>query len=36
VLPHPTERPAGWPSTRYEVKALREGRTPVYWRFIRR
>ena len=30
------ERPEGWPPTRYERKALREGRTPLYWRFIRR
>jgi len=29
-------RPAGWPPTRYEAKALRAGRTPRYWRFIRR
>ena len=27
---------AGWPSTRYEAKALREGRRPVYLTFIRR
>jgi tRNA (guanine-N7-)-methyltransferase len=25
------ERPAGWPPTRYEAKALREGRSPRYW-----
>ncbi len=31
-----TERPVGWPPTRYEAKALREGRTPRYWTFIRR
>jgi tRNA (guanine-N7-)-methyltransferase len=30
------ERPAGWPPTRYEAKALRAGRRPLYWRFIRR
>jgi tRNA (guanine-N7-)-methyltransferase len=24
-------RPAGWPPTRYEAKALRAGRTPLYW-----
>ena len=30
------ERPAGWPPTRYEIKALRAGRQPIYWRFIRR
>jgi len=29
-------RPADWPGTRYEAKALRECRTPLYWRFIRR
>ena len=27
------EPPPGWPGTRYEAKALREGRTPVYLRF---
>jgi tRNA (guanine-N7-)-methyltransferase len=26
---------AGWPGTRYEVKALREGRTPTYLEFVR-
>lgn len=30
------ERPAGWPPTRYEAKALREERTPLYWTFVRR
>lgn len=29
-------RPQDWPSTRYEAKAIREGRTPLYWRFRRR
>jgi tRNA (guanine-N7-)-methyltransferase len=29
------ERPAGWPPTRYEAKAVRAGRTPMYWRFTR-
>jgi len=24
-------RPEGWPPTRYEAKALRAGRTPLYW-----
>lgn len=24
-------RPEGWPPTRYEAKALREGRHPMYW-----
>jgi len=31
-----TTRPDGWPPTRYEAKALREGRRPLYWSFIRR
>jgi tRNA (guanine-N7-)-methyltransferase len=31
-LPPPaTERPSDWPPTRYEAKALREGRPPLYW-----
>ncbi len=30
-----TERPPGWPPTRYEAKALRAGRHPLYWSFIR-
>ncbi|HEY2620063.1 MAG TPA: tRNA (guanine(46)-N(7))-methyltransferase TrmB [Acetobacteraceae bacterium] len=30
------EQPPDWPATRYEAKALREGRTPLYWTFIRR
>ncbi len=30
-----TTRPEGWPPTRYEAKALREGRVPFYWRLIR-
>jgi tRNA (guanine-N7-)-methyltransferase len=29
-------RPQDWPPTRYEAKAVREGRTPLYWSFIRR
>ncbi len=29
-------RPGGWPPTRYEAKALRDGRSPLYWRFERR
>jgi tRNA (guanine-N7-)-methyltransferase len=29
-------RPTGWPPTRYEAKALREGRQPLYWEWIRR
>jgi tRNA (guanine-N7-)-methyltransferase len=31
-----TRRPADWPGTRYEAKALREGRSPIYWIFARR
>lgn len=31
-----TTRPPGWPPTRYEAKALRAGRTPLYWSFFRR
>jgi tRNA (guanine-N7-)-methyltransferase len=31
-LPPPAaSRPRDWPPTRYEAKALREGRTPLYW-----
>jgi len=30
-----TARPEGWPPTRYEAKALRAGRTPFYWSFVR-
>jgi len=29
-------RPTGWPPTRYEAKALRAGRQPLYWSFRRR
>jgi len=29
-------RPEGWPGTRYEAKALREGRQPMYWTWRRR
>ena len=28
--PPATQRPADWPPTRYEAKALREGRSPLY------
>ena len=28
-------RPPGWFPTRYEAKAIREGRTPRYWTFVR-
>ena len=31
-----TQRPAGWPPTRYEAKALIAGRKPLYWKFNRR
>jgi tRNA (guanine-N7-)-methyltransferase len=34
--PPATARPPGWPPTRYEAKALRAGRHPLYWSFIRR
>jgi tRNA (guanine-N7-)-methyltransferase len=37
VVPPPaTERPEGWPPTRYEAKALRAGRRPLYWSLRRR
>ncbi|HJM49959.1 MAG TPA: tRNA (guanosine(46)-N7)-methyltransferase TrmB [Alphaproteobacteria bacterium] len=29
-------RPADWPATRYEAKALAAGRQPLYFRFLRR
>ncbi|MFP3942245.1 MAG: tRNA (guanosine(46)-N7)-methyltransferase TrmB [Alphaproteobacteria bacterium] len=29
------ERPPDWPPTRYEAKAVRDGRTPTYLRFLR-
>jgi tRNA (guanine-N7-)-methyltransferase len=36
-LPPPAEaRPEAWPPTRYEAKALREGRRPLYWALTRR
>lgn len=31
-----TGRPEDWPQTRYEAKAIREGRPPAYLKFIRR
>lgn len=31
-----TTRPEGWPPTRYEAKALRSSRQPLYWVFRRR
>ncbi|MBO0710974.1 MAG: tRNA (guanosine(46)-N7)-methyltransferase TrmB [Acetobacteraceae bacterium] len=36
LSPPADARPPDWPPTRYEAKALREGRRPLYWRFIRR
>jgi tRNA (guanine-N7-)-methyltransferase len=36
VAPASSERPAGWPPTRYEAKALAAGRSPLYWVFVRR
>ena len=36
VAPAARERPTGWPPTRYEAKALRAGRQPLYWTFTRR
>jgi tRNA (guanine-N7-)-methyltransferase len=35
VPPPATERPDGWPPTRYEAKALKAGRSPLYWDLIR-
>jgi tRNA (guanine-N7-)-methyltransferase len=34
--PPASSRPEGWPPTRYEAKALRAGRVPLYWSFTRR
>ena len=34
--PPAAARPEGWPPTRYEAKALREGRAPLYWSVRRR
>ncbi len=31
VTPPASERPEGWPPTRYEAKAIRAGRHPLYW-----
>lgn len=36
AAPPAAARPEGWPPTRYEAKALREGRTPLYWSARRR
>jgi tRNA (guanine-N7-)-methyltransferase len=30
------DRPSDWPGTRYESKALREERRPIFLRFLRR
>ena len=35
VRPTATARPEGWPPTRYEIKAKRAGRVPLYWSFTR-
>ena len=32
----PTQKPADWPATRYEMKALQEGRIPVFLEYQRR
>ena len=32
----PTARPEDWPQTRYEAKAIREGRAPIYVSYIRK
>jgi tRNA (guanine-N7-)-methyltransferase len=31
-----SERPAGWPPTRYEAKAIAAGRQPLYWSLVRK
>jgi tRNA (guanine-N7-)-methyltransferase len=36
VPPPAAARPAGWPPTRYEAKALAAGRRPLYWSLLRR
>ncbi len=36
IAPPAMERPDRWPPTRYEAKALRAGRRPMYWSFHRR
>lgn len=35
LLARHESRPEGWPPTRYEAKALREGRRPLYWEWRR-
>ncbi len=34
--PPATARPDGWPPTRYEAKAQKAGRAPLYWTLVRR
>jgi tRNA (guanine-N7-)-methyltransferase len=35
-VPQPVaSRPAGWPATRYEAKALGAGRAPLYWEVVK-
>jgi len=36
VPPPARTRPEGWPPTRYEAKALKAGRQPLYWSVLRR
>ena len=36
VAPPALERPTGWPPTRYEAKAIRAGRQPMYWSAIKK
>jgi tRNA (guanine-N7-)-methyltransferase len=36
IRPVASERPEGWPGTRYETKALLAGRRPLYWSSVRR
>ena len=31
----PTRKPEDWPATRYEAKALREGRVPIFLSYKR-
>jgi tRNA (guanine-N7-)-methyltransferase len=36
IVPEPaTTRPDGWPPTRYEAKAIKASRQPLYWSFRR-
>ena len=36
VPPPARERPEGWPPTRYEAKAIKAGRVPMYWEVVRK